>query len=390
MVKVSIIIPVFNGDKYIEDCLKSVLAQTLKEIEVICVNDGSTDNSLKILRANAYKDNRLIIINNEEKKGVTKARNIGLEAAAGEYVFYIDSDDWINEDFVEKLYCLANEFHVDAVLGGMTLVWEDRREEKLNQLEEGLYKGRKKLDTFQSIYDLDNKEVLLKWNIWGNLYNRDKYYEHQIIVDERIKIGEDMAAFIPFIIAAESIYVTNVSSYYYRQHQDSAMHSKSSKSKDYYYLWEYLKPYLEKHFLLRRQIEHICCSGIENDYVGLLNLKRQNFYMFPYELIPVQSKIVIFGAGLVGQAYYRQLKINNYCHVVQLVDNGYENSSDNKYPIVAPALIKSSEYDYVLIALMNKEAIKAVYNQLLYTYDVNKEKIITHIPKMVVDFVDFE
>lgn len=388
MAKVSVIIPVYNAGKYIENCLESVLAQTLKDIEIICVNDGSVDNSFALLKEFAGKDKRLKVINNVENAGVTKSRNIGLEASLGEYIFFIDSDDWIGIDFIENLYRLACEFEVDAVLGAMTLVWKERSEERPNRLKEGLYTGKTKINSLQNIYDIDNKDQLLKWSIWGNLFKKDKYYRHQIKVDERIKIGEDIAALIPFIMDSESIYITNITSYYYRQHGVSTMHTNSSKAMDYYYLWEYLKPYLVGKPIIRQQIAHICCAGIESDYVNILNLKKQNFYMFPYELIPPHSRIVIFGAGIVGQAYYRQLKINNYCKVELMVDNNYEKNTDEKYPVVSPNLIKNIIYDYILIAVLNEESSKNIYNQLLCVNNVPKENIITYIPKMITDFID--
>ncbi len=388
MVKVSVIIPVYNAGKYIRDCLDSVLDQTLKDIEIICVNDGSADDSFEILEEYAGKDKRLIVINNVENAGVTKSRNTGLETSLGEYIFFIDSDDWIGVDLIENLYSLACEFKVDAVLGAMTLVWEGRSEERPNRLKEGLYSGEEKVNSLQNIYDIDNKAQLLKWSIWGNLFKKDKYYRHQIKVDERIKIGEDIAALIPFILDSKSIYLTNITSYYYRQHEASTIHSNSSKAMDYYYLWEYLKPYLESKPIIKRQIEHICCAGIEIDYVNILNLKKQNFYMFPYELIPPYSRVVIFGAGLVGQAYYRQLKINNYCKVELMVDNNYEKNADEKYPVVSPSLIKNATYDYILIAVLKEELSKKIYNQLLCVHEVPKENIITYIPKMITDFID--
>ncbi len=389
MVKVSIVIPIYNTEKYIRSCLNSVICQTLREIEIICINDGSTDNSFGILKEYVVKDRRFKVINNTTNLGVTISRIIGLEAAIGEYIFYLDSDDWIDNNYIERLYYLADESNVDVVLGAMTYVWENRSEKLLNKLGEGLYVGKEEISTFIDVYDIDKKEVIQKWNICGNLFCRDKYYKHQIKVDERIKIGEDMAVFIPFILDSEKIYVTNIASYYYRQHCASAMHNNSSKTMDYYYLWEYLKPYLIDKKNTMQQIAHICCTGIENDYVSLLNLKQQNFYMFPYELIPPHSRIIIFGAGLVGQAYYRQIVVNNYCTIELIVDNNYKMNNNKRYPVVPPSFINNSNYDYILIALINEQLVENIKNQLLCVYEVPKDNIISYVPKMITDFIDF-
>lgn len=110
--KVSVIIPVYNVEKYLPACLDSVLGQTLREIEVICVNDGSTDKSPEILQEYAKKDSRIIVIN-QENKGQGAARNRAIEIAKGEYIGFVDSDDYIDADFYEKLYNTAVKYNAD-------------------------------------------------------------------------------------------------------------------------------------------------------------------------------------------------------------------------------------------------------------------------------------
>ena len=102
MVDVSIIVPVYNTEEYLQKCLDSLTNQTLKNIELICVNDGSTDNSLKILQDNAIKDDRIKIINQENKKQGA-ARNAGMQVATGEYIGFVDSDDYVDLYYFERL-----------------------------------------------------------------------------------------------------------------------------------------------------------------------------------------------------------------------------------------------------------------------------------------------
>ena len=114
MVKISIIVPVYNTEPYLEQCLDSIINQTLEDIEIICVNDGSTDNSLSILEEYASKDNRIRIIN-QENKGQGFARNNGLKNVNGEYVLFVDSDDWIELNTCEALYKKVNELDLDML-----------------------------------------------------------------------------------------------------------------------------------------------------------------------------------------------------------------------------------------------------------------------------------
>ena len=112
MPKVSVIIPVYNVGKYLRKCLDSVINQTLKDIEIICVNDGSTDNSGKILDEYAAKDKRIKVIH-QENQGLGAARNVGIDLAKGEYIGFVDSDDWISTGFYEKLYETAKRENSD-------------------------------------------------------------------------------------------------------------------------------------------------------------------------------------------------------------------------------------------------------------------------------------
>lgn len=115
MVDVSIIVPVYNTEEYLQKCLDSLTNQTLKNIEIICVNDGSTDNSLKILQDNAIKDDRIKIINQENKKQGA-ARNAGMQVATGEYIGFVDSDDYVDLHYFERLYRVARNYNSDIAL----------------------------------------------------------------------------------------------------------------------------------------------------------------------------------------------------------------------------------------------------------------------------------
>ena len=123
--KISVIIPIYNSEKYLRECLDSVLSQTLTEIEVICINDGSVDGSLDILKENAEKDKRIVVLD-KANEGVAVARNIGINKANGEFVCFMDSDDlYPTDDVLETLYSNAKENNV-LVAGGEFLVFDEK------------------------------------------------------------------------------------------------------------------------------------------------------------------------------------------------------------------------------------------------------------------------
>ena len=118
MAKISIIVPCYNVEKYLEKCLDSLINQTLRDIEIICVNDGSNDLTPDILKRYAASDKRIQIIN-RENGGLSAARNTGLVHAQGEFVAYVDSDDWVDLNFYEKLYNSAKKYNAEIAVGSI-------------------------------------------------------------------------------------------------------------------------------------------------------------------------------------------------------------------------------------------------------------------------------
>ncbi|MDR3290704.1 MAG: glycosyltransferase [Methanobrevibacter sp.] len=123
--KVSIIVPVYNVENYLEKCLDSIINQTLKDIEIICINDCSTDSSLRILNKYEKQDERIMVINNKENLGLGKVRNIGISVAKGEYIGFVDSDDWIDYRMFEILYEDGKKFQTDITISPVHVIDEN-------------------------------------------------------------------------------------------------------------------------------------------------------------------------------------------------------------------------------------------------------------------------
>lgn len=118
MEQISVVIPVYNVEEYLERCLESVVSQTYKALEIICINDGSTDNSLEICQEFQKRDNRIRIVD-QENKGLAAVRNIGIREATSDYLYFIDSDDYIDTDFVEKLYVALKTNEADIAVSNV-------------------------------------------------------------------------------------------------------------------------------------------------------------------------------------------------------------------------------------------------------------------------------
>ena len=145
--KISVIIPVYNTEKYLKECLDSIVNQTLKDIEIICVDDGSTDDSLSILQEYAKKDNRIMIID-QKNSGVSSARNSGLDKATGEYLAFVDPDDWIDKDMYEQTigYMANND---------LDIVCFDVEEVRTNKsFVRYKYAGNKSFTSYEALYEI--------------------------------------------------------------------------------------------------------------------------------------------------------------------------------------------------------------------------------------------
>lgn len=205
-IKVSVIIPVYNTEKYLDECLDSVENQTLKETEIICVNDGSKDNSQKILEEHAKNDSRIKVIN-QENAGVAAARNHGLREARGDYVAFLDSDDFVAPWAYEKLYGSAKKYRVDVVASELTK-FEDGTEFDLSGMKHddtkvSLHRCRKYQNPF---YDMISNTAFMV----TKLYRRDFLSKNGIWFKDGVTHYEDgLFNFLVFARLSEVVYDEN-------------------------------------------------------------------------------------------------------------------------------------------------------------------------------------
>lgn len=210
MQKVSIVIPVYNNESYVEKCIRSVLEQTYRNLEIIIINDGSTDKSGEILQKLAEEDKRILLVT-QKNAGVSAARNKGIELATGEYLTFIDGDDYVDSDYIEKLYCCACEKKADMVICGVTYV--DKAGQVLNIITPGEYKRFEKEEwTFRISV------------VCAHFYKRCLWetYDMWFQPGER---GEDIPISLFFSAVCDKIATLPYSGYNYVQHQMSAKHN---------------------------------------------------------------------------------------------------------------------------------------------------------------------
>lgn len=217
---ISIIIPVYNVEKYVRKCVESVIDQSYKNIEIIIIDDGTKDNSGKICDEYAEKDTRITVIH-KINEGVSKARNVGIEKANGKYITFVDADDFIDKDYIKKLYdqCIAS--NADLSICGTKDIDSNENILKVSK------KYRNIINSEEAMKELLN-EKYYTCVVWAKMYKKELFKDIQF--NEKTKIAEDLEVLYRIIGKSKTINVDTFENlYYYRIRENSATTEKYNK-----------------------------------------------------------------------------------------------------------------------------------------------------------------
>lgn len=222
----SIIVPIYNTEKYLKECIDSILAQSFRKFELIMVDDGSTDSSGRIADEYATIDSRIVVIH-KKNEGLVRARITGLERATGEYVGFVDSDDWIGHNHFTRLMESAISKGTDIVIGD-NVVYRAGNISAVHQgIEYGYYNSEQIKDKLIPIMMFDkNMKLGISPSLCTKIIKRDILYKNQINVPVNLRLGEDAACFYPCLCAASSVeYISGCEDYFYRVYKESMSHT---------------------------------------------------------------------------------------------------------------------------------------------------------------------
>lgn len=294
MPAISVIVPIYNGEQFIHKCIDSVLSQTFSDLELIIVDDGSTDNCPQICDEYAKKDSRVIVIHGTNK-GVSIARNIGLAAASGEYVAFCDGDDYFKENLLERTYKTAVEQHADVVSFNLqrmsdetALMNENPSDPEINDLD--------KETRFDMLYKVVTWQTK-GWQACRSIFRRQIIEDHHIqFCDTCGNFAEDLGFTLEYLLyASRIIFIDEYLYYYYDVRQNSMM----NKSKHMYKINEvnelsyYLKPIMTK-VLSEEQFSVIHHHIIQNQVVDLYSVNSKQDFQEWNELLKSLDKTAYF------------------------------------------------------------------------------------------------
>ena len=379
--KISVIVNIYNEECVVEQCIRSLLQQTYENLEIILVDDGSTDASPEICSAYArdYPNISCVIKKNE---GLVCSRKRGLQQTTGAYVAFIDGDDWVEPQWYETLYRAIVDSGADMVVAGHQEDLSGMCIGAENHIPTGVYR-EEALE--QTVYpNMMNTGAFSHFGIFSYLWN--KLFKKELLeavlpqIDERIFIGEDACAVYPALLEAHCVAVVPASGYHYRQRVNSMVKMRYDRVTERRRL-QYLAAYLNDCFartpfyeVLYPQLEQFMLSHIAVRSDGFIFGDQEEIALFPFPQVARGDRILLYGAGTFGQHLYQRIREKEQCSVVCWVDEKARQYHMLGLDVWDVEQALSKDYDRVVVAFVD-ETVCGEKKQYLLSKGVPEEKI---------------
>lgn len=382
----SIIVTVYNMEKYINQCIDSILNQTYDNIEIIIIDDGSTDSSPQICDGYA-NNNPLFKVIHQKNAGVVSARSRGIREASGEYIGFVDGDDWIesnmysemmeallesNADFIDTGY--IEEYGISAqrrVAGGVsrTIILSEKHKKQM----------------VEHILRPEDAEDKIYPSHWSKIYKKSLLSSTYDKVDSSAFLGEDLVNLLLCIYEAKSVCLLRRAYYHYRNREGSLVHyvdiDKLFKIGN---LFQCIKKIVANHeddSNIQKIVDEFYVSALLDCLDGL-STGGSKICRYFYEDIEsiVGKRVVLYGAGAVGQSYFNQFICNSVITLTSWVDRNYLKLN-NQCLIKSPEIIRDIDFDVIVVAMLDFKMAQTVMEHLV-KMGVPNEKIIWKKPKL--------
>jgi len=375
---VSVVIPIYNSEIFLDKCIQSVINQSYKNLEIILVNDGSIDSSKEICDNYSSIDSRIKTIH-KNNGGLVSSRKTGLKAATGEYVLYIDGDDWIELNLIENYINQVLKYDADVVISSHIINLEGREDILMNFLPSGVYDKNKLLSIIypKMLYTGKFSQFGIFSYSWGKLYRKEILLENQLKVDESITIGEDALCLYPTLLDANTLVILEQPGYHYRQRADSLIKtlrkievSKMQKVYDDLKNIFFNKGVLD---IMLPQLQHYLLSLL------MINTEGPNYSdgipSYPFNQIKPGDNLIIYGGGTFGQHMYKKIINSKKYNILAWIDEKHKHYFKLNLPVTGFERIKHVKYDNILIALIDENNSHQAYLKLI-KHGVDPNKII--------------
>lgn len=322
---ISIVVPTYNNEKFLDKCVESILSQTYHEFELLIINDGSTDNTIHILQPYLKKDQR-IKLHNTKNKGVSSARNLGISKAKGEYICFIDSDDWVEKDYLSQF--------VSKIQNPKTLIIQE------------IFQNRNSKKYTNSLYDIkkDLDVLMLEYHFmslgspFAKLYHTETIKKNNLTFNNLVSYGEDQMFFFQYITYINSIYTLNYRGYHYN-HNSTSLSTKIHPFISFYTYHLSLIDFI-KYISDFCKSEKVLYKIYKTDW-DIVEASIDHGFIFSKEVNPDKSLKIL--SKTLNKNYYK-----------------YSNSVSRKIIYI---LLKTSQYKFLLF-----------YKKMIFKYKTKKKK----------------
>lgn len=367
--KISIVVPIYNEEKYLDECIFSITNQTYRNLEIILVDDGSTSSCAKKCDSYCLKDSRIRVFH-KKNEGLFKARRDGINIATGEYIGFVDADDWIEKDFYKEMVkmmekapdIITSSNYYRDYSNGVSEVFDNKRTgywEKDEFESEVLPYFIKTTDFFDTEFPASMCVFLFKAQMIRKVINK---------INKDLKMSEDCVVVIMSLLSANSFAVTPYRGYHYRYNIESMCHYTKNVKEALKEAYEAIDGEIEKSIYDQRNLQK------KNDFVLFHNLmhtayhevlKLSDDFLFPYSNVRKGSKIIIYGAGTTGKQMYKAIQGNNEYEIKAIADKNWKSYKDGELTVIAPEDILQYDFDYIVIAILYANVRKQVKQSLV-------------------------
>lgn len=376
---ISVIVPIYCVEEYLEECIQSIRNQTYKNLEIILVDDGSDDQCPQICDRHAREDERIKVIH-KVNGGADSARKAGLEVACGKYVAYVDGDDWIEPEMYAKLLAYMNQYQVEIVESGVIDSYENNSKKRTPYIEEGCYIGKNFTDNVERklLYAGVFFEHGVTPYLVTKLFLKRRVMKFQMMEGLTNVIQDDTMVSFPCIAESKKIYVLHECYYHYRVRRRSA--KRECRKDEVANLMSCYSDFYARFNgtvlfeVIDKQIKYYVMYWLLYKAPYIFDKANEQEFLIPFGGLVKQSRIVLYGAGAAGihlEAYIRSI---DKCNLVCWVDRNYETLRESM-DVVSPYEIVHKEYDYIVISILRATIVDSVKRDLK-KIGVSEEKIL--------------
>ncbi len=372
---ISVVIPVYNIEEYLPQCIESVIKQTYTELEIILVDDGSTDLSGSICDEYAASDPRICVIH-KKNGGLVSARKAGVNAAGGEYITFVDGDDWIEPDTYQKM--IENGRDADIIAFACYEEYGDYHTVCGNKIKEGLYRSDadKELLYGSMLMNCNFFEFGISPSLCCKLIRRKILTDNQMKVSCFISYGEDAACTFPCLLDASTVCVINMPLYHYRQRQGSIVKGSAKVPEEnfrdiYRLLYDKFESVPMARAQLQKQLHYYMWFILLAKAYGHLGAGMP---LFPFPKVRAGARIAVYGAGTFGRTLKEYCDSSADIRVMGWSDLHYATYQKQGLDVISVNELQGMEFDVMVIAILN-EKIAEIIKEDFVKKGIPEEKI---------------